>query len=355
MMESHHYNTYSSAKYSNDKRTLYLALNKKGIPRKVQTKAKASLGKLETYTNVLPRPVSPDRVETLAMNIAKARILLGKFLGSGEDGLGTNHLFRHHRYQFCPNVPMTKLDEKNKFRCRKREKRKKKKKCREDEDDDEECVTAAPKKKIQGKCDEDEDEQECLRRLHVVRQKRKSRNGSEADTNAKCSGGKCADDKEKKRKKRLKMEKKKFGSNEKTVKYKCGSDVNCNKKKGVTKGPRKKKGKTESQSGEESVTFSLLWREIVEETKSTDMVDIFASQSSLASVESPTEKPLDNYDEEDQTEKFLDDEEETSAEMGYEWATQSFTLPVPSSTSGSEFASASASVSASSSSSTFDD
>lgn len=65
MIEQHHYNTYSSARYTNDRRTLYLALNKRGVPRKVQVKANAPLGKLSTYARVLTQPVPAQRVEEL--------------------------------------------------------------------------------------------------------------------------------------------------------------------------------------------------------------------------------------------------------------------------------------------------
>ncbi|XP_026822974.1 uncharacterized protein LOC113561007 [Rhopalosiphum maidis] len=68
MIEQNHYNTYSSVKYTNDRRTLYLALNKRGAPRKVQIKADAPLGKLSTYTRVLTQPVPAERVERLLAN-----------------------------------------------------------------------------------------------------------------------------------------------------------------------------------------------------------------------------------------------------------------------------------------------
>ncbi|KAL4107820.1 hypothetical protein QTP88_018107 [Uroleucon formosanum] len=68
MIEQNHYNTYSSVKYTNDRRTLYLALNKRGTPRKVQIKADAPLGKLSTYTRVLTQPVPAERVERLLAN-----------------------------------------------------------------------------------------------------------------------------------------------------------------------------------------------------------------------------------------------------------------------------------------------
>lgn len=65
MIEQNHYNTYSSAKYTNDKRALYLALNKRGLPRKVHIKANAPLGKLSAYTRVLTQNVQAQRVEQL--------------------------------------------------------------------------------------------------------------------------------------------------------------------------------------------------------------------------------------------------------------------------------------------------
>ncbi|XP_075227925.1 fibroblast growth factor branchless [Lycorma delicatula] len=57
MIEEHNYNTYSSAKYSNQRRTQYLALNRIGQPRKVLIRAGTPLGKLSTYTRVLTQPV----------------------------------------------------------------------------------------------------------------------------------------------------------------------------------------------------------------------------------------------------------------------------------------------------------
>lgn len=65
MIGQHHYNHYTSVRYTNDRRTLYLALNKHGTPRKVQVKANATMGKLSTYTRVLTQPVPVKRVEEL--------------------------------------------------------------------------------------------------------------------------------------------------------------------------------------------------------------------------------------------------------------------------------------------------
>ncbi|KAJ8914780.1 hypothetical protein NQ315_013283 [Exocentrus adspersus] len=59
-IEQTNYNTYSSTKYSNDKRTFYLALNRRGQPRKVVVRARNQLGKLSSYTRVLTRNVAPE-------------------------------------------------------------------------------------------------------------------------------------------------------------------------------------------------------------------------------------------------------------------------------------------------------
>ncbi|XP_053670044.1 uncharacterized protein LOC128720401 [Anopheles nili] len=64
-MEQHHYNTYSSTHHSNARRTLYLALNKTGQPRKIQIPVNRTLGKLATYTKALTQTVAHDRVEQL--------------------------------------------------------------------------------------------------------------------------------------------------------------------------------------------------------------------------------------------------------------------------------------------------
>uniref|UniRef100_A0A182P6R6 Fibroblast growth factor n=1 Tax=Anopheles epiroticus TaxID=199890 RepID=A0A182P6R6_9DIPT len=64
-MEQHHYNTYSSTQHSNGRRTLYLALNKTGQPRKIQIPVNRTLGKLATYTKALTQTVAHDRVEQL--------------------------------------------------------------------------------------------------------------------------------------------------------------------------------------------------------------------------------------------------------------------------------------------------
>ncbi|XP_044764917.1 uncharacterized protein LOC123321411 isoform X1 [Coccinella septempunctata] len=148
-IEKHYYNTYSSSKYSNDKRTFYLALNRRGQPRKVMLKAKQQLGRLSSYTRVLTRYVSPERTEEL------------------------NHM-RHHAHICAPSAN-SKLrllsshkDPSIEFpRCRKRKKRKKKKrKCLPSETENEHCLSnKQSNRKLQThvkKCDSD-DSSECQR------------------------------------------------------------------------------------------------------------------------------------------------------------------------------------------------
>ncbi|XP_017768896.1 PREDICTED: uncharacterized protein LOC108557033 [Nicrophorus vespilloides] len=121
MIEQHHYNTYSSTKYSNERKTFYLALNKRGLPRKVLLRARQPLGRLSSFTRVLTRHVAPERVEEL-------------------------HPIRHHGH-LCSTSESTSsrlsssvADSESPSKCRKRKKRKKKKrKCLEGEPESELC------------------------------------------------------------------------------------------------------------------------------------------------------------------------------------------------------------------------
>ncbi|KAI5700048.1 uncharacterized protein LOC103506539 [Diaphorina citri] len=119
MIEQHHYNTYSSAKFSNERRTLYLALNKYGIPRRVQLRGKQPLGKMSMYTRVLTQPVSNKKVEKIE-----------------------KQPMRHH--QLCP----PHLDDKR----RKRNRKKKRRKCGGTADTSEDPSTE--KKVVKRKSDE---------------------------------------------------------------------------------------------------------------------------------------------------------------------------------------------------------
>ncbi|XP_026672686.1 uncharacterized protein LOC108628914 isoform X2 [Ceratina calcarata] len=132
-LEQHNYNTYSSAKWSTAKKTLYLGLNRRGQPRRVQAKGH-NLGRLSAYARVLTQVAPLDRVEALQRRL-----------------LGAKHNVRHrhnsHRgdllqQSLCPTLPAQEKDGRDKFRCRKRKKRKKRKrKCRPGEKPGPQCQT----------------------------------------------------------------------------------------------------------------------------------------------------------------------------------------------------------------------
>ncbi|GFG32245.1 hypothetical protein Cfor_01292 [Coptotermes formosanus] len=181
--------TYSSSKYSNDRRTMYIALNRHGQSRKLQVKRKAPLGNLSSYAMVLIKHVEDERVKDLAERIMRVRESLqtGSRFPSGD--LSTaQHPLRHHGYHhLCPQVQPTTLQlnteqdggaddvGRDKLRCRRRKKRKKKKRrCREGEQEGEQCQNRDVKKK---KCQQGEGEEECGKRLEAAKRRRKSRNG----------------------------------------------------------------------------------------------------------------------------------------------------------------------------------
>ncbi|CAH1153235.1 unnamed protein product [Phaedon cochleariae] len=152
-IEQSNYNTYSSCKYSNDKRTFYLALNQGGQPRKVMLRARRQLGKLSSYILVLTKNFSPD---------AHAQA----------------HPIRHHAHG-CPPAAARAAQQRppsHPQHCPRRRKRKKKRR----------------------KCD-DSDPGSCPKRLNVaMKHKSQSRN------NVKCAsdmnGELCQRDVDKKRK-----------------------------------------------------------------------------------------------------------------------------------------------------------
>ena len=183
------YITYSSSKYSNERRTLYIALNKRGQSRKLQVQKKAPLGKLYDYAKVIIKTVEAERVKDLEERIMRLRESLqtGSRLLSGDLSM-TQHPLRHHGYhRLCPQVQPTSLQMDNgqdvgmddvgrdKLRCRRRKKRKKKKRrCREGEQEGEQCQNRDVKRK---KCQQGEGEEECEKRLEAAKRRRKSRNG----------------------------------------------------------------------------------------------------------------------------------------------------------------------------------
>ncbi|KAJ1531541.1 hypothetical protein ONE63_000215 [Megalurothrips usitatus] len=96
MLEQHYYNTYSSAKYSNGARSLYLALDRRGASRRVQLRRDAPRGRLAAYTRVLTKPVPGERVADLLGRLRG----LGPAAGSGS---GAVPHFRHRgHHAACP-------------------------------------------------------------------------------------------------------------------------------------------------------------------------------------------------------------------------------------------------------------
>uniref|UniRef100_A0A336M9R4 Fibroblast growth factor n=1 Tax=Culicoides sonorensis TaxID=179676 RepID=A0A336M9R4_CULSO len=132
-MEQHHFNTYSSTHHSNARRTLYLALNRHGEPRKIQIPPTRSLGKLATYTKSLTQTVEQARVETLITQ-----------------NFGPNYI-KHGLKQLCDSGqqlrPLTDKKLKPKAKCslqnkikKQVTKKKKRRKCRDDEPEGDNCV-----------------------------------------------------------------------------------------------------------------------------------------------------------------------------------------------------------------------
>ncbi|XP_052133388.1 uncharacterized protein LOC113217754 [Frankliniella occidentalis] len=99
MLEQHYYNTYSSAKYSGTGprgRSLYLALDRRGAPRRVQLRKDAPQGRLAAYTRVLTKPVAAERVADLLTRLRGG--------GAGTPmGTGAAPHFRHRgHHAACP-------------------------------------------------------------------------------------------------------------------------------------------------------------------------------------------------------------------------------------------------------------
>ncbi|KAK3926207.1 Fibroblast growth factor 20, partial [Frankliniella fusca] len=107
MLEQHYYNTYSSAKYSGAGprgRSLYLALDRRGAPRRVQLRRDAPQGRLAAYTRVLTKPVAAERVADLLSRLRApgAGAGAGAVAGAGAPASGAPH-FRHRgHHAACP-------------------------------------------------------------------------------------------------------------------------------------------------------------------------------------------------------------------------------------------------------------
>ncbi|XP_076393992.1 uncharacterized protein LOC100880574 [Megachile rotundata] len=167
-LEQHNYNTYSSAKWSTAKKTLYLGLNRRGQPRRVQAKGH-NLGRLSAYARVLTQVAPSERVDAL-----QRRMLTSK----------AQHNIRHrhnlHRgdliqQSLCPTLPVQEKDGRDKFRCRKRKKRKKRKRrCRPGEKPGPQCQIA--------------EEKDDASSMHPARSEGLPLNGTSPESKRSCEG-----------------------------------------------------------------------------------------------------------------------------------------------------------------------
>lgn len=137
------YNLYMSTKYSNEKRTLFLALNRRGQSRKVLVRTGNQLGKMSSYARVLTRTVSPEHLP---------------------------HPLRHHAHVCATSVvhsnPIAHHRLQNQLCPKKRKRKKKKKKCPNDDNDSELCYKKQTNLKNKAQthiCDVNKDSVKCQR------------------------------------------------------------------------------------------------------------------------------------------------------------------------------------------------
>lgn len=133
---------------------MYLALNRRGQPRKVLIRAQQQLGKLSTYTRVLTQPVSPERVDELMTRLAQAHA----------HSNGSVHPLRHHGSaaggHLCATVAQQQQRHAlgaaanglegpgvDRLRCRRRKKRKKKRRKCQPHEEELPCPERPPKPK----------------------------------------------------------------------------------------------------------------------------------------------------------------------------------------------------------------
>lgn len=128
MLEQNRYNTYSSVRWSTPRKTLYLGLNRKGQPRKVQYRGN-NWDKLAEYARVLPMPVTSERADAIEKTNTcpkhNIRHHHNKPHGHHHNNKNTNN--HHITSSVSPIILPQDKDERDKFKCGKREKRKKRK------------------------------------------------------------------------------------------------------------------------------------------------------------------------------------------------------------------------------------
>lgn len=132
-MEQHHYNTYSSSHHSNARHTLYLALNRHGLPRKIQIPPTRPLGKLADYTKSLTQTVAPARAERLITQNFGATYIKHGIKQLCDGGRQLRPLTERLK-------PKPKCNLQNKITKVAVSKKKKRRKCRDDEPEGDHCT-----------------------------------------------------------------------------------------------------------------------------------------------------------------------------------------------------------------------
>jgi len=143
-LADNNYNTYASQKHSTPQRSLFLALDRRGQPRRARWRPPQPLGRLAKYVQVLTKSVDPHRVEELGRRL------------------------RHHNHHaLCPPAAVTATappSGPSHERCRRG---------RRPAHGRHRSAPAAPRRH----CDPSEDEDVCHKRLQMIAvKKRKSRN-----------------------------------------------------------------------------------------------------------------------------------------------------------------------------------
>lgn len=111
MLESNHFVSYTSVKYSNENHTFYVALSKAGKPHRVRRPTGAGVGDKVDYVSAFPIEVESQRMEQLEQR---------------KRDLYTNHQHHHLRHrQLCPPPHHTKVADSLRCQCKRPKKKSK--------------------------------------------------------------------------------------------------------------------------------------------------------------------------------------------------------------------------------------
>lgn len=109
MLESNHYVSYTSTRYSNENHTFYVALTVQGLPRRVRRVTKTGVGNMSKYVSAFIMDVDGKRIEELEQR---------------KKDLYTNHQHHHLRHrQLCPPPQHAPVKDKS-WRCQCKPKKK---------------------------------------------------------------------------------------------------------------------------------------------------------------------------------------------------------------------------------------